>query len=141
MTMNKKDMIACVTALAQAKSKQNIAAALEVYHRDVEMITPAFKAHARGREETGRQLRYFFHLFPDYAVTVTSYTKAADTLLAHGIVKVTPNTASGTALTAEVSVAMAFEFRDDTISKETFNIDLQLVAVMAGIPPDELLGS
>ncbi|MBL4791050.1 MAG: nuclear transport factor 2 family protein [Kordiimonadaceae bacterium] len=96
MPMNKKEMIACVTALAQAKSRQNIAEALEVYHPDVEMITPAFAAHARGREETGRQLGSFFKLFPDYAVAISSYTKAEDILLADGIVTVTPNTKSGT---------------------------------------------
>lgn len=141
MPMNKKDMIALVTALAHAKSQQNITEALEIYHPDVEMITPAFSAHARGREEVGRQLGYFFRLFPDYAVAISSYTKADDTLLADGIVTVTPNTASGTAQTAEVPVSMIFEFKDHTISKETFNIDLLLVAEKAGIPLNELLGS
>ncbi|MBL4790985.1 MAG: nuclear transport factor 2 family protein [Kordiimonadaceae bacterium] len=141
MPMNKKEMIACVTALAQAKSRQNIAEALEVYHPDVEMITPAFAAHARGREETGRQLGSFFKLFPDYAVAISSYTKAEDILLADGIVTVTPNTKSGTAKTAKVPVTMVFEFKDNTISKETFNIDLELVSEAAGIPLSELLGS
>jgi len=138
--MNKHEMIACVTALADAKNCQNIPRILEIYHPAVEMITPAFASHAYGRAETSRQLGYFFRLFPDYTVSVSDYTQKADVLLANGIVTMTPNTTNGTARNAKVRVTMAFEFKDNAISKEIFNIDLAEVAAQAGILLDDLLG-
>ena len=140
MPMSKQEMIDCVAALAHAKSRQDIPTALEIYHPEIEMISPAFAAHACGRDETGRQLGYFFQLFPDYAVRISDYTQEADSLLAAGFVTVTPNTASGTGHRAAVHATMSFEFKDNAISKEIFNIDLAEVAAQARIPLAELLG-
>jgi len=141
MSPSKKDKIAYVTALAEAKNNQNIARALEIYHENIEMIAPAFSAHARGRQQTGQQLEYFFRLFPDYSVRVSRYEEDGDVLMAFGFVSVTPHTVKGAAQLVEVPASMAFDFKDKAISREVFNIDLALVAERAGITLDDLLGA
>lgn len=139
--MSKQRMIDYVTALARAKSNQDIAGALIIYHPEIELITPAFSSHGCGRSEVRRQLRYFFRLFPDYDVHVTNFAKDGNVLFAEGVVKVTPDTANGTAQTASVPVSMKFEFADGAIRKEVFNIDLALLAQRAGISLNDLLSS
>ena len=141
MTMSEQEMIDCATALAHAKNNQDTAKALSIYHPDIELITPAFSAHGRGRDEVRRQLRYFFRLFPDYDVQISNFTRNGDALLADGLVKVTPNTASGAAQTAIVPASMTFEFADGAIRKEVFDIDLALLAHRAEVSFDELLSS
>lgn len=141
MTISEQEMIQYVTALARAKSNQDIAGALSIYHPEVELITPAFSAHGRGRDEVDRQLRYFFRLFPDYEIEVTHFVKRDNALRVDGVVKVTPDTANGTAQTATVPVSMKFEFADDAIRKEVFNINLALLVQRAGISLNDLLSS
>jgi len=141
MIKGKQDMIDCVTALAHAKNKQDITKSLEIYHDDVELITPAFSANAYGRKQVERQLQYFFRLFPDYHITVSEFSKQGKALHALGLVKLTPNTITGMARSVTIPASMTFEFSGRSIIKEIFNIDLHLLAEKAGIPLDELISS
>jgi len=138
MLMKKQDMINCVTALAKAKNEQDVAGALKIYHFDAELVAPTFSAHARGRNELERSLQYFFHLFPDYHVAVSDYVETDTGLHAQGFIKVTPNTVKGKAKTATIPASMAFEFADNAIIKETFNIDLSLLAKKTGLDIEDL---
>lgn len=133
MIMEKQDMINCVTALAKAKNEQNVVGSLKIYHCDAELIAPSFSAHARGRNELERSLQYFFYLFPDYHVAVSNYVETDTGLRAQGSIKVTPNTVKGKAKTVTIPASMAFEFADNAIIKETFNIDLLLLTKKADI--------
>jgi len=139
MALTVERMIELVTELAEAKSRQHIEQALAIYHEDIELITPSFESHGRGRAEVHKQLVFFFRLFPDYDVEVSEYSNNDGVLLAEGRVKVTPNTAAGKAQTARVPVFMEFHFEDDAIRKEVFNWDLSLVASRAGITESDLL--
>lgn len=83
-------MLHQVTALAHAKSRQNIEASLGIYHEDVELITPSLNAHGVGAARVRQQLEVFFNTFPDYQVTLEQHAFNDNLLLAMGQVTVTP---------------------------------------------------
>ncbi len=68
--MNSDRMFALAQALAVAKSRQDIPAALKVLHPDMVLETPAFGTTARGLAENERVLTRFFTSFPDYDVAL-----------------------------------------------------------------------
>jgi hypothetical protein len=66
--MNSNRMFELAQALAVAKSRQDVAAALQLLHSDMLLESPAFGTAARGRDENEKVLTRFFASFPDYEV-------------------------------------------------------------------------
>ena len=63
--MNSDRMFELAQALAVAKSRQDVPAALAVLHDDMLLETPAFGTSARGLAENAKVLTRFFASFPD----------------------------------------------------------------------------
>ena len=71
--MNSDRMFELAQALAVAKSRQDVPAALTVLHDDMLLETPAFGTSARGLAENAKVLTRFFTSFPDYNVVLEGY--------------------------------------------------------------------
>ena len=121
--MNKTAMKACVQALALAKSRQDIPAALNIYHQDATLVTIGLNAQARGRTAIENQLALFFTLFPDYQIDITQIACNENWLLATGIVQLTPFISGQTHNTIRQPVALGFQFKDSLIYHEDFYLD------------------
>jgi steroid delta-isomerase-like uncharacterized protein len=126
--------------LAEAKSRQDIPAALRVLHEDMLLETPAFGTSVRGREANGAVLERFFASFPDYEVTLDGYAANPEALVCWGTVKmtmtgerfgVTPN-----GRRAELPVFIRFTFRDGLIASEQFFFDLSTLCSQSGVSTD-----
>lgn len=126
--------------LAVAKSRQDVAAALEVLHPDMVLETPAFGTRVQGLAENARILTRFFKTFPDYHVTLDGHASSADTLICWGTARMTmtgdrfgvvPN-----GRRAELPVFIAFGFRDDKIAHERFVFDLSELCAQSGVSTD-----
>jgi predicted ester cyclase len=138
--MNTDRMFELAQALAAAKSRQDVGAAMEVLHPDMLLETPAFGTAARGSAENERVLARFFTSFPDYHVVLQGRAGNDDTLVCWGVAQmtmtgdrfgVTPN-----GIRAELPVFIQFAFRDDLIVHERFFFDLSALCAQSGVSTD-----
>jgi predicted ester cyclase len=126
--MKSERMFELAQALAVAKSRQDVPAALKLLHPDMLLETPAFGTKARGLAENERVLARFFTSFPDYTVALQGRATNDVTLICWGTIGmtmtgdrfgVTPN-----GKRAELPVFIQFKFKDDLIAGERFFFDL-----------------
>jgi len=138
--MNSDRMFELAQALAVAKSRQDVPAALTVLHDDMLLETPAFGTSARGLAENAKVLTRFFTSFPDYNVVLEGHAANDDTLVCWGRVQMTmtgdrfgvvPN-----GRRAELPVFIQFAFKDDRIARERFFFDLSELCAQSGVSAD-----
>ncbi|MEU6918585.1 ester cyclase [Streptomyces olindensis] len=138
--MHEHRMFELAHALAVAKSRQDIPAALRLLHPDMVLETPAFGTTARGLAENEKALRRFFASFPDYDVALHGRASDGDTLVCWGTARLTmtgdrfgvlPN-----GKRAEVPVFIQFTFKDDLIAGERFFFDLAALCAQSGVSTD-----
>ncbi len=127
-------------ALAAAKSRQDIPAALDLLHPDMVLETPAFGTTAKGRAENEKALTRFFATFPDYDVTLHGHADDGTTLVCWGAARMTMTgdrfgvVPSGER--AEFPVFIQFTFADGLIASERFFFDLSALCAQSGVSTD-----
>ncbi|OQR61683.1 hypothetical protein B6E66_23245 [Streptomyces maremycinicus] len=133
-------MFELAQALAVAKSRQDVPAAMELFHRDMVLEAPALATEARGPAENEKALLRFFASFPDYAVSLEGHAANRDTLVCWGTARMTltgerfgviPN-----GRRAALPVYIRFAFRDDLIAGERFSFDLSELCAQSGVSTD-----
>jgi predicted ester cyclase len=138
--MDGDQMFELAQALAVAKSKQDVPAAMELLHRDMVLETPAFGNTARGRSENEKALTWFFASFPDYHVVLQGHSSDGDALICWGTARMTmtgdrfgvvPNGRQ-----AELPVFIHFTFKDGLIAGERFFFDLSALCAQSGVSTD-----
>ena len=132
------EMLALTRELARVKSRQNIKAALTLYHPNIELNSPGFESISRGAAAVEKNLQVFFALFPDYRVTLADYACKGPMLLATGEVCVTPQIPGHPCPQVTVPVFLELLFEGERIIKEIFFLDVGLVCKRAGITPAQL---
>jgi predicted ester cyclase len=140
--MTSERMFELAQALAVAKSRQDVAAAMQVLHHDMVLETPAFGSMARGTAENERVLTRFFNSFPDYNVVLQGHASNHDTLICWGTVQMTmtgdrfgvvPN-----GQRAQLPVFIEFAFKEDLIVRERFFFDLSALCAQSGVSTDSV---
>lgn len=138
--MNGDRMFGLAQALAVAKSRQDVPAAMRLLHRDMVLETPAFGTRVRGTAENEKVLTLFFRAFPDYDVELEGHASNADSLVCWGTVRMTmtgdrfgvvPN-----GRRAELPVFIRFTFKDGLIAGERFFFDLATLCAQSGVSTD-----
>lgn len=138
--MNSDRMFELAQALAAAKSRQDVSAAIRLFDRDMLLETPAFGTNARGIAANSDVLTKFFKSFPDYSVTLQGHASNGDTLVCWGMAQMTmtgdrfgviPN-----GRRAELPVFIQFAFKDDLIAGERFFFDLSALCAQSGVSTD-----
>lgn len=138
--MNSNRMFELAQALAVAKSRQDVPAALQLLHQDMLLENPAFGTTARGLAENEKALTRFFTSFPDYNVALEGHASNGDSLICWGQARmtltgnrfgVTPN-----GRRAALPVFIQFGFKDDLIASERFFFDLSALCAQAGVSTD-----
>jgi len=137
---NEAQMYELATALAAAKSQQDLALALAIYHPDIELIVPGSDSRAKGTAEVTVQLDMFFTLFPDYTAAIDQYAFNETVMLATGQVFLTPDIAGKDCPRIQLPAFFEFGFQDNKISREVFVLDMGMLCRKAGILPSELVG-
>lgn len=135
-------MYALVNQLADVKSRQDINGALDIYHPQVQLITPSLNAQSVGAEQARQQLEIFFNVFPDYSVTLHEHAFNDNLMLATGEVTLTPTLTPPISQkqfpTVTVPVFIEFHFKDEKIVKEVFNLDIEHIFKKSGLTAQEL---
>jgi len=133
-------MFVLAQALATAKSRQDVPAAMKLFHEDMLLEAPAFGTKARGLAENERVLNRFFQEFPDYHVVLQGYAANDDVLVCWGLAQMTmtgprfgvvPN-----GKRAELPVFILFSFRDGLLAQERFFFDLSSLCAQSGVSTD-----
>ena len=138
--MNNDQMFELAQALAVAKSRKDLPAAMKLFHDDMVLETPAFGTMARGLRENEQALTRFFASFPDYNVVLQGHASNDDALICWGTARMTmtgdrfgvvPNGSP-----AELPVFIQFTFKDDLIAGERFFFDLSALCAQSGVSTD-----
>ncbi|QWG16834.1 ester cyclase [Bradyrhizobium sediminis] len=82
--MNGNRMFELAQALAVAKSRQDVPAALKLLHNDMRLESPTFGTMAQGLAENEKALTRFFASFPDYNVALQGHASNDDALICWG---------------------------------------------------------
>ena len=138
--MNERRMFELAQALAEAKSRQDLPAAMKLFHPDMLLETPAFGTAARGLAENERALTRFFRSFPDYEVALEGHAAGAGNLICWGTAQMTMTGDRFGVVPdggrAELPVFIRFTFRDDLIASELFFFDLSALCAQSGVSTD-----
>lgn len=138
--MDEHRMFELAQALAEAKSRQDVPAALRLLHPNVLLEAPAFGSQAQGLGENEKALKRFFASFPDYDVDLQGHASCDDTLICWGRALMTmtgdrfgvvPN-----GNRAALPVFIRFAFADDLIAHELFFFDLSELCAQSGVSTD-----
>jgi len=138
--VNTARMSALAQALAVAKSRQDLPAAMKLFHPNMVLETPAFGTKARGLANNEAVLKRFFASFPDYEVVLDGYAGNGEALICWGTARmtmtgdrfgVTPN-----GQRAALPVVIQFAFKDDLIAGERFIFDLSELCAQSGVSTD-----
>ncbi|WP_222853998.1 ester cyclase [Fodinicola acaciae] len=138
--MDIERMFELAQALAVAKSRGDVSAAVRLMHDDMVLVTPAFGTQASGRAANARVLTGFFSTFPDYDVALEGHASDGETLVCWGRARMTmtgdrfgvvPN-----GRRVELPVFIQFSFNDDLIAGERFHFDLSELCAQSGVSTD-----
>lgn len=138
--MDSHRMLELAQALAVAKSRQDVPAALRLLHPNMLLESPAFGTKARGLAQNEKVLAGFFASFPDYSVVLEGHASNEEALICWGTVRMTmtgdrfgviPN-----GRRAELPVFIQFAFKDDLIAGERFFFDLSALCAQSGVSTD-----
>jgi len=140
--MNEDRMLTLAQTLADAKSRQDLTAAMQLFHEDMLLETPAFGTRAHGLAENERVLARFFSSFPDYHVSLDGHVAGHDALMCWGTARMTmtgdrfgmiPNGKQ-----AQLPVVIRFTFREGLIASEWFFFDLSTLCAQSGVSTDSV---
>ncbi|MET8681171.1 ester cyclase [Streptomyces sp. NPDC004647] len=133
-------MFELAQALGVAKSRQDVPAAMELFHRNMVLEATAFGTTACGPAANEKALIRFFASFPDYGIDLQGHADNGDTLICWGTARMTmtgdrfgvvPN-----GRRAELPVFIQFAFKDDLIAGERFFFDLSALCAQSGVSTD-----
>ena len=138
--MDTDRMFALAQALAMAKSRQDLPAAMKLLHPDMLLETPAFGTRARGLAENEAVLTRFFASFPDYDVALDGHAGNGHALICWGTARMTITGdrfgAPPNGRRAELPVVIQFAFKDGLIAGERFIFDLSELCAQSGLSTD-----
>ena len=127
-------------ALAVAKSRQDLPAAMAVLHPDVVLEVPAFGTAVRGAAANERVLTRFFRSFPDYGVELDGRATDGASLVCWGTARMTMTGdrfgVQPIGVRAALPVFLRFTFADDLIAGEQFFFDLAELCAQSGVSTD-----
>lgn len=139
--MTEDRMFELAQALATAKSRRDVPAALKLFHPDMVLESP-FGSRPTGLAENERALTRFFGSFPDYEVTLDGHASDGATLVCWGRVRMTMTGerfgVRPSGQRAELPVFISFTFADDLIASERFFFDLSALCAQSGVSTDSV---
>ncbi|MFC7450927.1 nuclear transport factor 2 family protein [Rhodococcus daqingensis] len=134
--------IQVVEGLAHAKSRQDAAGAMAIYHPEAVLESPPLGTRSVG-PEVKWAIEGWFAFAPDYEVRVDGHAMDGDTLCCWGEISLTPaftwTGAVPNGRRATVPVFMLFRFEDDRVSYESFHFDVAGVARQCGVDASALV--
>ncbi len=138
--MNVTQQFELVKTLGEAKSRQDVRAAMKVQHENMLLETPAFGSTVRGKAANAAVLEHFFQSFPDYNVHLEGYAGDGKYLLCWGTVCMTMTGRwfglTGNGHQTKLPVFLRFTFKDDLIASEYFLFDLAEFCAQSGVSTD-----
>jgi hypothetical protein len=127
-----------VRSYGNAKSQQDIGAALAVCSEDFVLETVAMEIEARGRAEVEQQLELFFAAFPDYGVTLEGLATGDGAVTCWGRARMTWSGSflghAPTGRSAELPFFCVFPSANGVLRGERFFFDLASLCDQIGLP-------
>lgn len=137
------EAVAIVGRLAEAKSRQDVEAALAIYHPDAVLESPSLDSRAQGGG-LADALEGWFAFAPDYSVRLDGHGLDGDTLCSWGEISFTPAFAgSGVpdGARATTPVFILFRFAEGRVHWESFHFDIASVARQCGLAAEDFVSA
>lgn len=138
--MDENRMLELAEGLAEAKSRQDVEAALTFLHAEMVLENPAFGTRVAGHAENRAALSRWFAGFPDYSVEFDGHAANDEELVCWGTARMTMTGdrfgVSPNGRRAELPVYIRFGFREDAIAEESFFFDLSSLCAQSGVSTD-----
>jgi steroid delta-isomerase-like uncharacterized protein len=138
-------VIALASHYAEAKSRQDVAAALEVCAEDFVLDTIPFGLRSRDRAETAMHLTAFFTAFPDYGVVAEQVVAQDGAVACWGTATMTMAGSmldlAPTGRTARHPFVSIFAVRNGRLAMERYFFDLADLCQQLGLPIDRVQAS
>ncbi|MDV2475719.1 nuclear transport factor 2 family protein [Rhodococcus zopfii] len=136
--------IAVAEALAEAKSRQDVQAAMAIYHPDAVLESPSLGTRYEGAQIESA-IEGWFAFAPDYRVRLDGRGWDDGTLCCWGSIVFTPAFTFSGAIPngerVEVPVFILFGFDDGRVAWESFHFDVAAAARQCGVGVDALVGA
>ncbi|MGV9839395.1 nuclear transport factor 2 family protein [Nocardia niigatensis] len=136
------EAIEIVGRLAEAKSRQDVATAMTIYHPEGVLESPSLGTRYAGAE-IERAIAGWFAFAPDYTVRLDGHGLDGETMCCWGEIGFTPAFTFGGAVPngdrVSVPVFILFGFQDGRVSWESFNFDVAGVARQCGVDASDLV--
>ncbi len=140
--LDKAQAVAIVDALAHAKSRQDVAAAMEIYHPEGVLESPSLGTRNEGGA-IHKAIVGWFDFAPDYQVRLDGHAMDGGTLCCWGEISFTPAfTFDGTVPNGAqvvVPVFILFQFDDGRVKWESFHFDVAGAARQCGVDATALV--
>ncbi|MFF7943523.1 nuclear transport factor 2 family protein [Nocardia gamkensis] len=137
-----KEAVEIVERLARAKSRQDVAATMAVYHPDAVLESPSLGSRYVGAEVEGA-ITGWFRFAPDYEVRLDGHGLDGETLCCWGEIAFTPAFTVGGAppngSRVSTPVFILFRFRDGRVIWESFHFDVAATARQCGVDATSLV--
>jgi hypothetical protein len=121
-----------------AKSRQDVGAALAVCSEDFVLETPCMGLASRDRKEAEQQLALFFHVFPDYRVSLDGMAAGEGVVACWGRARLTWRGPflglAPTGRSAELPFVSVFPGSNGVLRGERFFFDLASLCEQIGLP-------
>jgi hypothetical protein len=128
-----------------AKSRQDVGAALAVCSEDFVLETPCLGLASRDRKEAEQQLALFFHLFPDYRVSLEGMAAGDGVVACWGRAQLTWRGAfaglAPTGRSADLPFVSIFPGAHGQLRGERFFFDLASLCEQTGLPLEAARGA
>jgi hypothetical protein len=135
--MNSDRMFELAQALAAAKGRQDVAAAMKLFDTDMLLEAPSFGTKAQGLAENEATLAKFFRSFPDYSVALEGHANNGETLICWGTVGMTmTGDRFGVVPNGAFSCRSSFNSNSKMIAREPFFFDLSALCAQSGVSTD-----
>lgn len=137
-----REAVEIVERLARAKSRQDVAATMAVYHPDAVLESPSLGSRYVGAAVESAITGWFAFAL-DYEVRLDGHGLDGETLCCWGEIAFTPAFTFGGAVPngnrVSVPVFILFRFRDGRVSWESFHFDVAGTARQCGVDASALV--
>ncbi|WP_280702335.1 nuclear transport factor 2 family protein [Kitasatospora sp. GP82] len=140
--ITRESAIDIVRRLAAVKSRQDVQAAMAIYHPEAVLESPTLGSRYEGPAIT-KALENWFAFAPDYRVDLDGHALDGRTLCCWGHISLTPAFTAGGAVpngeSARVNAFILFHFREGQVLWESFHFDVAALARQCGVAATDLV--
>jgi hypothetical protein len=141
VAMNLNDKIAQIERLAEAKRLGDLDTIAKIYHSKICLVSESLSSEQNGIESVMTQIPFFLSVFKDYTVSPVEFREDNDQLIMDAVLSFKLIKGEVNTSIQNLPSTMIFNFKEEKIIKETFEIEINALCGQMNISPKAFLNS